>query len=66
MDNNRISHVLQTWWGKVSEKTSFQLGMELKKVQKQGTHLQNDPGPLSGLQCNALAFPVHFVTHTTK
>ena len=49
--------------------------MELKKVQKQGgdekasrtlTPLQNDAGPLSGLQRNALASLVHFVTYTTK
>ena len=28
--------------------------------------LRNDAGPLSGLQRNALASLVHFVTHTTK
>ena len=45
--------------------------MELKKVHKQDrvknpTPLRNDAGPLSGLQRNALASLVHFVTHTTK
>ena len=33
---------------------------------KNPTPLRNDAGPLSGLQRNALASLVHFVTHTTK
>ena len=48
--------------------------MELKKVQKQGkdeklknlSPLLNNTGPFSGLQCNALACLVHFVTYTMK
>ena len=48
--------------------------MELKKYTnktgleslKNPTTLRNDAGPLSGLQCNALASLVHFVAHTTK
>ena len=49
--------------------------MELKKVHKQDRvrkpqepyhTIRNDAGPLSGLQRNALASLVHFVTHTTK
>ena len=61
---------------KVSEKTLFRVGIEQEKVQKQGgdekasrtiyTPLRNDAGPLSGLQRNALASLVHFVTYTTK
>ena len=48
--------------------------MELKKGHKQGRHekasrtlpqLRNDAGPLSGLQCNALASLVHFVVYVT-
>ena len=60
---------------KFLKKTSFRVGMELKKVIetrrglesiKNPTPLRNDAGPLSGLQCNALASLVHFVTYTTK
>ena len=48
--------------------------MELKKVHKQDRvrkpqepyPLRNDAGPLSGLQRNALASLVHFVTHTQQ
>ena len=49
--------------------------MELKKVQKQGGDvktsrtlppLRNDAVPLSGLQRNAVASLVPFVTYTTK
>ena len=49
--------------------------MELKIVWKQGGDekasrtmppLRSDAGPLSGLQRNALAFLVRFVTYTTK
>ena len=60
--------------GKVSEKTSIGVGMELKKVHKQDrVSKPQEPypttercRPLSGLQRNALASLVHFVTHTTK
>ena len=48
-------------------------GAEKKYTNKTGlesiknpTPLRNDAGPLSGLQRNALASLVHFVTHTTK
>ena len=55
--------------GKVCEKTSFRVGMELKKYTnktrleslKNPTPLRNDAGPLSGLQRNALASLVRFV-----
>ena len=52
--------------------------MELKKVLymyrdkaemrnfKNPTPLQNNAGPISGLQCNALPSLVRFVTYTTK
>ena len=48
---------------KVSEKSSFRVGTDLNKVHKQGrdkkalrtlTHYGMMPGPLSGLQHNAL------------
>ena len=57
------------------EKISFQVGMDMWKVQKQGrgirklysaTPRRNDGGLLSGLQCNALASLVHFVVWVTK
>ena len=49
--------------------------MDLKKVHKQGWDekasrtlppLRNDAVPFSGLQHNALASLVHFVTYSTK
>ena len=59
---------------KFLKKTSFRVGMELQKVQKQGrdeklkntTLLRNNVSLLSGLQRNALASLVCFVTYTTK
>ena len=59
---------------KFLKKTSFRrVGMELKKVHKQDrvrkpqepTPLRNDAGPLSGLQRNAFASLVRFVTKRT-
>ena len=62
-------------WRRAFLQTSFQVRMDLYKVQKQGrdekiknttTILRKDGGLLFGLQRNALASLVHFVTYTTK
>ena len=58
-----------TLGGKVSEKTSFRVGMDLKKVEKQGGMRKlQEPYPTiercwppSGLQHNALASLVHLL-----
>ena len=60
--------------GKWFCKNFFQVGMKLKNPRnkaeirnlKNPTPLQNHAGPLFGLQCNALASLVCFVTYTTK
>ena len=60
--------------GKISEKTSFQVGMELGKVQKQGRDEKasrtypttKQASSLYGLQHNACASIVCFVVYVTK
>ena len=57
------------WKNYISSRDGAEKSTENKtglETLKNPTLLRNDAGPLSGLQRNALASLVHFVTHTTK
>ena len=69
-------HCMVHYEKKRLKKSSFQVGMVLQKVRNLGKDVKNSTKlphyemlaaySLSSLQCNALAFLVHFVTYTTK
>ena len=70
MNMFELYNELFTQWEKNLRKNSSQVGMDRKKVQKEGrdeknskntTLLQNDGGPLFGLQLNALTSLVHLL-----